>query len=807
MATWGCECVTTVLAKVKEWLIYRKMENQNGLPPPLPSKLGKMHLHMNDTNDIRSAQVTEVEHLRRSPINDVSIEPDLAYDEITSVPKSRQSVEMIRKAMKDQFLFTGMSNDEVSELIDVMRQEMFYASDEIIVQGNVGDKFYILENGDCSIHVNGQNVGRYQGGDSFGELALMYNCPRAATIRANSSCVLWSIQRTTFRRILATTAAASQVARVQFLRNVPLLQPLSNNHLQKVAAALRLEQFEKDEYVIRQGDAGATFYLIVQGKVQCTALDSATKEQKILMDLNTGDYFGEMALMLNEPRQANCIAMEKLKCFTLDRNQFNTLLGPLKDLLDRQMRIRVLRSVPLLKLLSDEDLDILAHSLRVVSFEKKHPIITQGEVGSTFYMISEGSVQVSKDGVPIMQLKAGDFFGERALLKKEPRAADCVAMSKVECLTLDRSSFERQLGKLEHIMEREIARQQAMQEVAQSAKITVPKSTIHLEDLVKLRTIGTGTFGRVMMVRNSTNDETMALKCMQKHTVVSSHQQRNVIHEKTIVAECDHPLILKLYNTFSNQNQLMMLLELVQGGELWSLLYEKNHLLPQGPHGSFDTQTARFYASNIVSIFHYLAKLGIGYRDLKPENLLIDSQGYLKMVDFGFAKHIPFYKGTVLCQKSFTLCGTPEYLSPELVLSKGHNKSVDYWALGCLIYELLIGNTPFQDAEQPRIFEKIVSGNLIFPDGFDPIAKDLITRLLHPNPALRLGNLAGGVMDIMQHRWFTDVNYSWDAIYSKSIRAPFIPPIKDKFDASNFDPYPEDEQIVPYNGPDYFEGF
>ena len=239
-------------------------------------------------------------------------------------------------------------------------------------------------------------------------------------------------------------------------------------------------------------------------------------------------------------------------------------------------------------------------------------------------------------------------------------------------------------------------------------------------------------------------------------------------------------------------------------------MYEKFEALERCHWGGFQIPAARFYSSCVVSAFQYLHDMGVAYRDLKPENLLLDADGYLKVVDFGFAKRIPFYKGNVLSQRSFTLCETPEYLSPELVLSKGHNKSVDYWALGCLVYELLVGTTPFQDQQQPKIFEKIIhcDKHLHFPEDFDEDAKDLIRRLLTPNPALRLGALAGATQDIMDHRWYRAAHFSWTDLHARRIPAPFKPPISDPLDSSNFDPYPEDDRVTPYRGPaEHFEGF
>ena len=288
---------------------------------------------------------------------------------------------------------------------------------------------------------------------------------------------------------------------------------------------------------------------------------------------------------------------------------------------------------------------------------------------------------------------------------------------------------------------------------------------------------------------------------LQKNHIVKSHQVKNVLCEKRIMVEFNHPFTVRLYQTFQDTNRLFMLLELVQGGELWSLLYQAPaEAVPRPTNGleGISESAARFYTACVTSAFGKIHSLGYVYRDLKPENLLVDKQGYLRVIDFGFTKKIPWVAGGKRHEKSTTLCGTPEYLAPELVLSKGHDRAVDLWALGILIYELIVAETPFADPDNEanvrssltnflsvlyfaryiiilyyyhhllaltffslvsfvqQVFRNIVNSEdrLVFPRRFPTIAKDLIKKLLHPNPALRCGMLRNGMSDVVDHAWF-----------------------------------------------------
>lgn len=291
---------------------------------------------------------------------------------------------------------------------------------------------------------------------------------------------------------------------------------------------------------------------------------------------------------------------------------------------------------------------------------------------------------------------------------------------------------------------------------SQPNQLLDPKN-VKLDDFELDRTIGTGSFGRVIIVYlKKDRTQRYAMKMLKKENIVKMKQVEHTLNEKKILGSIDFPFIVKLAYSFKDTTNLYMVLEYVSGGEMFTHLRKT---------GRYSEENACFYAAQIVLTFEYLHYLNIIYRDLKPENVLYDSTGYIKITDFGFAK--------IIKDRTWTLCGTPEYLAPEIILSRGYNKAVDWWALGVIIYEMAAGYPPFF-AEQPiQIYEKIVSGHLRFPSHFSVDLKDLLKNLLQVDLTKRIGNLKNGVNDVKQHKWFHNID--WMAIYERKIKAPFLP--------------------------------
>lgn len=218
-----------------------------------------------------------------------------------------------------------------------------------------------------------------------------------------------------------------------------------------------------------------------------------------------------------------------------------------------------------------------------------------------------------------------------------------------------------------------------------------------------------------------------------------------------------------------------MLLEYVAGGELFSRLRLWHH---------FPNDAALFYAAEIVLALEHIHSAGYMYRDLKPENLLIDSQGNIKIADFGFCKRA--------AENSFTLCGTPEYLAPEIIKSEGHGKAVDWWAFGVLIYEMLIGYPPFYDHNPYKIYKKVVQGDFIMPEGLSEAASNLISQLLVTSPEMRLGS-RNGSQEIKVNPWFAGVDF--EIVLRKGIPSPWVPTLEAPDDTSSFADYEDDHSF------------
>jgi CRP-like cAMP-binding protein/tRNA A-37 threonylcarbamoyl transferase component Bud32 len=694
-------------------------------------------------------------------------------------PKSDAAIQFIDSALEENFIFASLTAKERRLLIDAMMMETVSAGTVIIKQGETGDFFYVVEEGHVSFAVDNQHVGSTGRGGSFGELALLYNCPRAATCLANTACRLWKVDQKTFRYMLANNQNAQQKDINDILRKVPFLAELDDRDLLRISDALTSVTFPEGERIINKGDVGEVFYIIREGTVKVHDIgfgDSTYVDQP----LGPGDFFGERALITGDPRVANVTATSTCTCLCLSRDTFELVLGPLQGLIDAAMKKRTLLGVPLFSnsQFQPHELARLTDLIVETTFPAGTILAEEGKpYNANLYIIRSGQVAVANEDGVINNLRDADYFGDKFLKEEEGFISKQTITVQVEtsCGVLSRKDIVSVISDMRRLGQPLAAMKPLLK-------------SIRFKDLVKFRILGVGTFGKVWLVSHKRTGMAYALKQLSKREIIGHHQVEGVIREKNIMASLDHPFVVNLVSTFQDERNLYMLIELVQGGELFSVIHtETRDGIPNG--------NARFYAACILESLAHLHHRCICYRDLKPENILIDQKGYCVLVDLGFAK--------IVVDKTFTLCGTPEYLAPEIILSKGHDKGVDYWAFGVLIYEMLVGRSPFYSygTDQVSLFKRIVQVKYTFPHGglVHDLAQDLIQRLIVRRQANRLGCLSRGDCDVRDHMWFSIIDT--DRLLRKQIPPPWTPRIKDPLDATHFDSYRHLENEPPSTKP------
>ncbi|XP_019635299.1 PREDICTED: cGMP-dependent protein kinase 2-like isoform X3 [Branchiostoma belcheri] len=698
---------------------------QGTMLPPIHEGLG-MHGQQHDNK--RAGRIGVKFGVSGESVSDTNATKDLPR-----VPKDQSVKQMLKEAIQQNDFMKNLDPIQMSEIVDCMDFQMFQSGQKVIQEGEAGQQLFVAEVGELKVTKGGNDLGNMGPKTLFGELALLYNCSRTATVKAVTESKLWAIDRNIFQMIMIKTGRTRREEHFKFLKSVSLLKELPHAKLSKIADCLEVDFYHEGEYIIREGQTGDTFFIIIEGEVKVTQKIEGVEEPKVIKTLSRGETFGEKALLSEDKRTANVIAVGGVKCLTLDRVAFNQLIGPLNEIkkVDEQYS------------LEDEN----RGAARLIKSRSPTNQMSQ-----------------SVEGIRV-QDSVLDTFGKiigcyvcRILQKRGSRDIKSSTSSKDSQTSVPSSSDQ----------------------VNGPAEDMLLYAKVPLDDLDVVATLGVGGFGRVELVK--WQDKSFALKCLKKKHIVNTRQQEHIYSEKAIMMSCNSPFIIKLYKTFKDKRYVYMMMEPCLGGELWTILRDR---------GSFDDHTTRFCTACVVQAFTYLHGRGIIYRDLKPENLLLDQRGYVKLCDFGFAKKIGFG------HKTWTFCGTPEYVAPEIILNKGHDYSADVWSLGILMFELLTGTPPFSGSDPMKTYNLILKGidAVEFPRKIGKNANNLIKKLCKENPSERLGYQKNGMNDIKKHKWFQ--GFDWDGLTTQSTQPPIVPKVRGPQDTSNFDKYSRETDIPP----------
>ncbi|CAG9332054.1 PKG_37 [Blepharisma stoltei] len=776
---------------------------------------------------------------------------------VTEKIKSEREIEDLRKSLAASSLFSSLPEENLRLIIDQMKYYTLGAREVVFNQGQPGNNFFIVASGRVEIIVNGETKGFLSKGKGFGELALLHDSLRTATIMTLDKATLWGIGRQAFRSAVESVSNQKYIENKNFIDHVPILSMLTPAQKDALLAVMVSQDFEAGQKIVSEGDPGDLFYVIKDGVVSCTVKGNEIRQ------LGKGDFFGEQALLYNTTRTATVTAISKVSIFSLGREDLTRVLGDqlqqiiyrntqrisieksqtlkvltksqaetvidkmkvtsyhdgqimidknspklqmiwivlkgnlvslhttigvfqcigdmdflqpnitkyeasyaavgdtdvaeiswmdleaciggrLANVSQQNQVLGILRRVQLLRALSVSKLEQLASALRVRDFMDQEPVFMQGDPGDAFYIVKEGQVEIYKDGVSIRTIIKHDFFGERSIILQENRTATAISKGPTSCWILDKQQF---LNLIDENIRNQILKRMELQ-----------NDSVHLNDLSIIKTLGKGMFGNVFLAVHKKIKTPYALKTVHRSKIHAFQIHDNLVLERKILLELDHPLIMKLVKTFKDPDRIYFLTEFVRGQDLFDVLRVLNLLT---------NEWSKFYAGCIFLMLEHLHERNIIYRDLKPENIMVDEYGYPKLIDFGTAKQID--------GRTYTVVGTPHYMAPEVIIGKGYGLAADYWSVGIMIFEFFCGIVPFgEDEEDPyKIYEKVIERRLIYPPyvGQNMKAAPFIEMLLSKNPSMR-----GTVETVKEHKWFQGMD--WDGLLGKQLKPPYVPKLE-----------------------------
>ncbi|ETO69629.1 AGC protein kinase [Phytophthora nicotianae P1976] len=658
----------------------------------------------------------------------------------------------------------------------------------------------------------------------------------------------------------------------ELTKNNWLFRQLTQAQKDDIFAVMERISVREGDMVIRQGDPGDKFYIVECGDYQVSVRGDDGGPESIVHTYtqppvnpdHCGDLqpasFGELALMHNSPRSSSVKALSAGVLWAIDCRAFRRVFikAPTSVL------VQTLKKVDVLKTLTKAQLERLANNLTEVVYHDGDYIINQGDVGDTFYVIQEGAVICTiweddpsagpgkkRTSREVLRLKKNQYFGERALLNDAPRAANVISVGRTKLLQVGRREFEEVLGSLQDMIEADRLQREARHNFETAVKNLIYSPAAHgarrnsmvmgplrPQDMRFRYVVQQTDFGFLAVYQGVSDTKRFFTVNVFSFQQVAADRRgdeaaRYVTTHKTI--RLDTPMLPEMVAFWRDDRALYLSFDTAMVTDLAAMLADE-------PSGRFEKEsTVRGFAAQALLMLEYIHQAGYAYRNLSSENVMVDTHGYLQLHDFRHMKRLPDETRT------YTICGTPEYMAPEMVSARGHTASADIWSLGILIYEMLCGRTPFSirtNEEDPNtadksfgseanptsrltnekdvtmaVYSKISrhnKGALKFTrDDLSAEACDLVQQLLDPFPDDRLGGQ--GLVDIVKggsviraHPWFQEID--WVVLASKTAdreHAEALTKLMDEQLSSATSPeMPILEPVSPHSGDlDWLENF
>ena len=631
-------------------------------------------------------------------------------------------------------------------------QEIYDQGKYIFKEGEFGNCMYIIKEGEVEC-VKGDKVIRVlKQGDNFGQKAILEEGKRSLDVKAKTDCKLYSISsdffKTQFGENYKEYLYFSFVSTAFSLSKV--FNKINPKMISKTFSDFSFRSLKNNEIIYPKGQKlTEKLCVVLEGNIVDKKINKVeAKRYEILYEnqLSEGSDASIKHDLLAEP---DCVLAE------IDFDKFKEALGgDLKTAQTKSNQLNSVGNIPLFRILSDDKIEFIQNNLQIEKFQNGKKIINQGDIGDKLFIIKSGRVDFFVNSRYIRSLNDGEDFGAKSLILSDKRTATAIANGEVYCYTLTAKVFKSIL-------------EPNLNEYFTN-KFYLEDNTIELKDLDDIKELGSGNFGSVNLVRNKKNKQLYAIKALNLDQIKKENLEVCVELEKNVLLKTDHPFIMKMVKYLKNESYIFFINEYIKGKELWDVIRDI---------GLLNKEQTQFYGASILLAINHLHKKKIIYRDIKPENVMVNTKGYIKIIDFGTVKEIQ--------DRTSTIIGTSHYMAPEISKGEGYSFQVDIWSIAVCLYEFFCGKLPFgEEYDDPMdIYRAVSKEELSFPNFVhDDKFMSLLNKMLKKNPTQRLWKFE----QIKEDPYFKD--FDWNKLISLSYPPPYM--IKMKEEKENNAPIP-----------------
>ena len=638
-------------------------------------------------------------------------------------------------------------------LANNLLQEKYKTGDYICKEGDLGNCIYIVKEGEVNCIKNDKIIRTLKKGDNFGQKAILEETKRSLDVVAKTNCTICSITVDFFKNQLGVNYKEQlyfSFINLAF-QNSKHFNKILTKMLLKVFSFFTYKNYGKHEIIFQKGDIlEKKIYIVLEGSI--ANKKTGYIEAKRYEFLYEEEMYENKAITLNHDLIADpdCILAE----IGLDKFQ-EVLGGNIEKIQKQALEKSNFENIAFFKNLSEDKIELLESKLEIETFDNGRKIISQGEIGDKFYIIKSGRVDFFVNSKYVRSLNDGEEFGAKALIVSEKRSATAIANGHVIVYSLTADVFKS-------ILETNLLNYF-------QKKIYLEDNTIELKDLDNIKELGSGNFGFVNLVRSRKNKQLYAIKAQNVYQIKKEKLETCIELEKNVLLKVDHPFIMKMVKYMKNENFIFFLMEYIKGKELWEVIRDI---------GLLNKEQTQFYGGSMLLAIDYLHKKKVIYRDIKPENIMVNDIGYIKIIDFGTVKEIK--------ERTSTIIGTPHYMAPEIVKGGGYTFQVDIWSIAICMYEFFCGRLPFgEDYDDPMmVYKSVMSEELEFPHYVhDEAFMILLEKMLRKSPTNRLWKF----QHIKQDPYFK--GFDWNKLISLSLTPPYKIKFKDKDDKGQSIPY------------------